>query len=501
MTQVANTAGSTRFTFDNSFARELEGFYVPWKAAQVTRPSLVKFNRELAEELRLDVDALDSGEIANIFAGNEAPEGAAPLAQAYAGHQFGNFVPQLGDGRALLLGEVVDIHGRRRDIQLKGSGRTPFSRSGDGLAALGPVLREYLIGEAMYALGIPTTRALAAVTTGEQVYRETALPGAVLTRVAASHIRVGTFQYFAARGEADNVRRLADYVIARHYPELQNHVTPCLALLESVADKQASLIASWMHVGFIHGVMNTDNMAVSGETIDYGPCAFMDYYDPATVFSSIDHRGRYCYANQPKIAQWNLARLAETLLPLIDSDNDRAISRALEVINRFPEQYERCWLAGMRAKFGLVRDDVGDFALAEGFLTAMQGSRIDWTLAFRYLADAAAGPSGHGEKIRALFSNSAAFDLWHQQWQSRLTQESVTPSERAQAMRQVNPAFIPRNHRVEEALSAAVERSDYEPFDRLLKILACPFNDQPESAAYAEPAPEGSGNYRTFCGT
>jgi uncharacterized protein YdiU (UPF0061 family) len=323
----------------------------------------------------------------------------------------------------------------------------------------------------------------------------------VLTRVAASHIRVGTFQYFAARGEFENVHRLADYVIARHYPELQKHDTPYLALLESVAIRQAALIARWMHVGFIHGVMNTDNMAVSGETIDYGPCAFMDHYDPATVFSSIDHRGRYCYANQPKIAQWNLARLAETLLPLIDSDNDRAISLALEVINRFPEQYENRWLAGMRGKLGLAREDEGDFALAEGFLTAMQGNHIDWTLAFRYLSDAAAGASGNCEKIQALFSNIPTFDLWNEKWQLRLTQESTAPSERAQAMRQVNPAFIPRNHRVEEALSAAVERSDYEPFDRLLKILSRPFDDQPDSDAYAEPAPEGTEHYRTFCGT
>jgi len=498
MTQVASSAGSIRFIFDNSFARELEGFYVPWKAAQVPQPSMVKFNRELAEELRLDVDALDSADSARIFAGNELPEGAAPLAQAYAGHQFGNFVPQLGDGRALLLGEVVDIHGRRRDIQLKGSGRTPFSRSGDGLAALGPVLREYLIGEAMHALGIPTTRALAAVTTGEAVYRETTLPGAVLTRVASSHIRVGTFQYFAARGELDKVQRLADYVIARHYPELQNHVTPYLAMLESVAIRQAALIANWMHVGFIHGVMNTDNMSISGETIDYGPCAFMDHYDPATVFSSIDYRGRYCYANQPKIAQWNLARLAETLLPLIDSDNDRAISRALEVINRFPKQYEHHWLVGMRAKLGLVREETADLALAEGFLAAMEGNHIDWTLAFRYLADAAAGQN---EKIRTLFSNVPTFNPWYDQWQLRLKGEPVAPSDRAQAMRKINPAFIPRNHRVEESLTAAVESNDYEPFDRLLKILLRPFDDQHESAAYSEPAPEGSERYRTFCGT
>ena len=498
---IANTAESARFAFDNTFSRDLESFYVPWKAASVARPSLVKLNRELAEELGLDATALDSDEGAKIFAGNEVPEGAAPLAQAYAGHQFGGFVPQLGDGRALLLGEVVDRNGRRRDIQLKGSGPTPYSRGGDGRAALGPVLREYLIGEAMHALGIPTTRALAAVMTGELVYRESPLPGAVLARVAASHIRVGTFQFFAARGELDKVRRLADYVIQRHYPELQGHPTPCLALLASVADRQAALIASWMHVGFIHGVMNTDNMAISGETIDYGPCAFMDYYDPATVFSSIDRRGRYAYANQPRIAQWNIARLAETLLPLIDTDNDRAIARGSEVVSAFPEQYERYWLAGMRAKLGLAGEDDGDLDLATGFLAAMQGRHIDWTLAFRYLADAASGLSGKEERLRALFADAPAFDLWLGQWRTRLSHESVPPSERAQAMRRVNSAFIPRNHRVEEALSAAVENSDYAPFERLLKILARPFDDQPESAAFAEPAPEGQEPYRTFCGT
>ena len=354
MTHVSHNPAAARFAFDNTYARELEGFYVPWKAAQVARPRLVKLNRELAEELGLDAGALDSEEGARIFAGNETPEGAVPLAQAYAGHQFGGFSPQLGDGRALLLGEVIDRNGRRRDIQLKGSGPTPFSRNGDGRAALGPVLREYLIGEAMHALGIPTTRALAAVLTGEPVFRESALPGAVLTRVAASHIRVGTFQLFAARGEQTKVRRLADYVIDRHYPELKGHANPYLALLERVRDRQAELIASWMHVGFIHGVMNTDNMAISGETIDYGPCAFMDHYDPATVFSSIDTRGRYAYANQPKIAQWNLARLAETLVPLIDADENRAIARATEVVQAFPEIYERHWLKGMRAKLGLV---------------------------------------------------------------------------------------------------------------------------------------------------
>jgi serine/tyrosine/threonine adenylyltransferase len=501
MTQVANNTRSARFAFDNTFARELEGFYAPWKAEQVAQPSLVKFNRELADELGLDADALDSEEGAKIFSGNQAPEGSNPLAQAYAGHQFGGFVPQLGDGRALLLGEVIDRNGRRRDIQLKGSGRTPFSRSGDGRAALGPVLREYLIGEAMHALGIPTTRALAAVMTGERIYREMPLPGAVLTRVAASHIRVGTFQYFAARDEFDKVGRLADYVIERHYPELRGSSTPYLALLASVSDRQASLVSRWMHVGFIHGVMNTDNMAISGETIDYGPCAFMDHYDPATVFSSIDSRGRYCYANQPMIAQWNVARLAETFLPLIDTDNDRAIPLATDVINAFPEKYERYWLAGMRAKLGLVSDDAGDVDLATGLLTVMQGRNIDWTLAFRYLADAASGLSEKDKRIRALFADAPEYDRWHEQWQTRLSRESVAPSDRAQAMRRANPAFIPRNHRVEEALGAAVDHADYEPFERLLKILAFPFDDQPEFDAFAEPTSPGQDRYRTFCGT
>jgi uncharacterized protein YdiU (UPF0061 family) len=498
MTHVANNSAAAGFVFDNSYARELEGFYVPWKAAQVARPTLVKFNRELAQELGLDADALDSEEGARIFAGNETPEGAAPLAQAYAGYQFGGFVPQLGDGRALLLGEVIDRNGRRRDIQLKGSGPTPFSRAGDGRAALGPVLREYLIGEAMHALGIPTTRALAAVLTGEPVFREAALPGAVLTRVASSHIRVGTFEFFAARGEQAKVRRLADYVIDRHYPELKADANPYLRLLDRVRDKQAALVARWMQVGFIHGVMNTDNMAISGETIDYGPCAFMDHYDPATVFSSIDTQGRYAYANQPRIAQWNLARFADTLLSLIDADRNRVISRATEVVNAFPEQYERHWLKGMRAKLGLVSEEEADLNLATGFLTAMEGKKVDYTLAFRYLADAVLGRE---EPLRALFADPSAYDLWSGHWRARLAREAMPPLVRAQAMRRANPAFIPRNHRVEEALSAAVERADYAPFETLLNILSHPFDDQPEFAAFAEPAPEGRGCYRTFCGT
>jgi uncharacterized protein YdiU (UPF0061 family) len=495
MEQAPDNTADPLFAFDNTYARELEGFYVPWKAAQVARPRMIKFNRQLAEELGLDVDALDSDEGARIFAGNEIPEGAVPLAQAYAGHQFGGFVPQLGDGRALLVVEVIDRYGRRRDIQLKGSGPTPFSRAGDGRAALGPVLREYLIGEAMHALGIPTTRALAAVVTGESVYRECALPGAVLTRVAASHVRVGTFQFFAARGEQEKLARLADYVIDRHYPELKSQANPYLGLLERVCDKQAALVAAWMHVGFIHGVMNTDNMTISGETIDYGPCAFMDHYDPATVFSSIDTQGRYAYANQPKIAQWNLARLAETLLPLIDEDTNRAIGRATEVVNGFSGHYERYWVRGMRVKLGLFNEEEADLNLATEFLTAMEGNNVDYTLAFRYLADAALGEH---ERIRGLFADPSAYDRWSGHWHARLSREAVAPLERSPAMRRANPAFIPRNHRVEEALSAAVEHDDYAPFERLLKILARPFDDQPEFTAYGEPPPEGQGHYRTF---
>ena len=495
MTHVSNNAAAARFLFDNTYARELEGFYVTCKAAQAARPRVVQINSELAEELGLDAGALDSEEGARIFAGNETPEGAVPLAQAYAGHQFGGFSHQLGDGRALLLGEVIDRNGRRRDIQLKGSGPTPFSRAGDGRAALGPVLREYLIGEGMHALGIPTTRALAAVATGEPVYRETALPGAVLTRVAASHIRVGTFEFFAARGEQTQVRRLADYVIDRHYRELKGDANPYLGLFERVCDRQAALIASWMHVGFIHGVMNTDNMAISGETMDYGPCAFMDHYDPATVFSSIDTQGRYAYANQPRIAQWNLARLAETLVPLIDADGNRAIARATEVLNAFPEQYERQWLKCMRAKLGLVSEDEGDLNLATGFLAAMEGKKVDYTLAFRYLADAALGQE---EPIRALFADASAYELWSGHWRARLAREAAAPVARAKAMRRVNPAFIPRNHRVEEALSAAMERDDYAPFTTLLNIVSRPFDDQPEFATFAQPAPEGRGRYQTF---
>lgn len=467
------------FDFDNTYARELEGFYAPWNAATVPAPKLVQFNRSLALELGLDVEALTNG--AAIFAGNVVPPGATPLAQAYAGHQFGGFAPQLGDGRALLLGEVIDRHGRRRDIQFKGSGRTPFSRGGDGKASLGPVLREYVLGEAMHALGIPTTRALAAVTTGESVFRERPLPGAVLTRVAASHIRVGTFQFFAARGETDKVRQLADYAIARHYPEAAAASNPYLAFFEAVRDRQAALLARWMLVGFIHGVMNTDNMAISGETIDYGPCAFMDRYDPQTVFSSIDRQGRYAYGQQPLIARWNLARLAETLLPLLHADPNTGIALASEAVNAFTDRYDAHWLAGMRAKLGLTGPPMPeDLALANGFLEVIQG--VDYTLAFRSLSSVARDDDA-----------SLPYQRWAAEWRRRPVD--------AEAMNLANPLYIPRNHQVEAALSAAVEHEDLAPFEALLAVLEHPFTERPGLETYTRPAPGGNDGYRTFCGT
>ncbi len=491
------------FAFDNTYARELEGLYVPWQATQAPQPVLVKLNRELAEELGLAAAALDATAGALLFSGNHTPPGAATIAQAYAGHQFGGFVPQLGDGRALLLGEVIDKHGRRRDIAFKGSGRTPFTRGGDGKAALGPVLREYLIGEAMHALGIPTTRALAAVTTGEDVLRERVLPGAVLTRVAASHIRVGTFQFVTARGDDALLRRLADYVIRRHYPELDGQDTAYLGLLRAVCERQAALIARWMLVGFIHGVMNTDNMTLSGETIDYGPCAFMDRYDPTTVFSSIDERGRYAYVNQPLIAGWNLTRLAETLLPLLDEDQDRAVAQAMEVLGTFQQRYEHYWLQGMRQKLGLARVAADDLALATDFLATMQGQGVDYTQAFRRLSDAAAHTGSAADTdLRKLYADDTALKAWLLRWRSRLESEPGDPAQRVLAMRAVNPVYIPRNHKVEEALDAAVERGDYAPFEKLLAVLKRPFDERKDLAAYAEPATaRESAHYQTFCGT
>ncbi|MFZ4289194.1 protein adenylyltransferase SelO [Variovorax sp. HJSM1_2] len=492
------TVTPASFPFDNTFARSLDGFFVPWLPERVPAPAMVKLNHALATELGLDAGALDSPEGAAIFAGNQVPEGATPLAQAYAGHQFGGFSPQLGDGRALLLGELIDVFGQRRDLALKGSGRTPFSRGGDGKAALGPVLREYLMGEAMHALGIPTTRVLAAVTTGEQANREGLPPGAVLARVAASHIRVGTFQYFAARGDTDKLRQLADYTIARHDPAAAQADNPYLALLVGTSQRQAALIAQWMAVGFIHGVMNTDNMTLSGETIDYGPCAFMNQYDPSTVFSSIDHHGRYAYGNQPPIAQWNLARLAEALLPLVDADRDKAVAAVTKVLHSFPVLYEQRWLALMRQKLGLEAAQEDDLTLVNDFLALLQAQGVDFSQAFR----------GLGEDVdsrahaRNLFIDLAAFDAWTSRWHRRLAKEVATPGSRAGAMQQVNPVYIPRNHKVEEALAAAVERRDFAPFEQLLTVLSQPFSTRVEWAEYAQPAtPAQALGYQTFCGT
>jgi uncharacterized protein YdiU (UPF0061 family) len=491
---------SVIFAFDNSYARLPEHFFARVSPTPVARPSLVRVNQELALELGLDPDWLAGPDGVAMLSGNRLPDGAEPVAMAYAGHQFGQFVPQLGDGRAILLGEIVGRDGVRRDIQLKGSGRTPFSRRGDGRAALGPVLREYIVSEAMAALGIPTTRALAAVTTGEPVRREELLPGAILTRVAASHIRIGTFQYFAARNDTEAVRRLADHVIARHYPELAGAENRHLALLEAVIARQAELVGKWMLVGFIHGVMNTDNMSISGETIDYGPCAFMDAYHPLTVFSSIDHHSRYAYGNQPGIAQWNLARLAEALLPLLAEDAERAVSLAQEALSRFPERFEAPFHAGLTRKLGLASGREGDVTLARDLLSIMAANQADFTLTFRSLAEAAAGREGE-DAFRALFADSASVDDWLARWRQRLSEEAGDGEARRSAMHTVNPMYIPRNHRVEAMIEAATERQDYTLFVALLTVLRAPYENQPELADYAlSPQPEERVR-ETFCGT
>ena len=458
---------------------------------------MLQFNHALAKELDLDPAALDSDAGLAIFSGNAIPEGAEPLAQAYAGHQFGGFSPQLGDGRALLIGEVIDTHQRRRDIQLKGSGRTPFSRGGDGFAAVGPVLREYLIGEGMHALGVPTTRALAAVATGKHVYREIALPGAILTRIAASHIRVGTFQYAGARGDILKVRELADYAIQRHYPDTSDAENPYLAFFAAVADAQAALVARWMNIGFIHGVMNTDNMTISGETIDYGPCAFMDKYAASTVFSSIDQYGRYAYANQPEILTWNLARLAETLIPHVDTKKERAIELLTETIECIQPLYESYWLSGMRSKIGLTTEDILDEELINDLLKIMEAGQADFTLVFRRLSKTLQGDS---DAVRNLFKEPDAFNGWAVRWQKRLEQEDIVAETTAQAMDRVNPIYIPRNHKVEESLAAAFNQ-DITPFTKLLEVVTQPFDEVAGNEAYAEPAPATNRRYQTFCGT
>lgn len=485
--------------FEHTYAALPPRFHAPVKPTTVANPQLVVFNRSLAEELGLDPNLIEP-QAAAMFSGNELAEDSTPIAMAYAGHQFGNFVPQLGDGRAILLGERKDRDGVLRDIQLKGPGRTPFSRGGDGRAAVGPMLREYLISEAMHALGIPTTRSLAVVTTGEQVFREHVLPGAVLTRVAASHVRVGTFQYFAARGDQEAVQTLLDYVIDRHYPEVRGADVPALAVLKAIAERQAALIADWMRVGFIHGVMNTDNMALSGETIDYGPCAFMDKYDPNTVFSSIDHGGRYAYVNQPGIAQWNLARLAETLLPLIDADADKAVSLATEVVVGFVDRFNILFIERMRRKIGLVSTEEGDADLIKQLFAAMQHAEADFTLTFRRLSLIAQTPDQHAP-LRELFAETTEIDNWLRDWQTRLARDPQSVRERVETMRLANPEFIPRNHRVEAALDAASERGDLEPFRQLLGILQRPYEQQPAVADYALPPEPSDRVFKTFCGT
>jgi uncharacterized protein YdiU (UPF0061 family) len=466
----------------------------------VAAPGLIKLNQALASDLNLDLSGLDAPALAKLFSGNVLPLGTVPIAMAYAGHQFGHFVAQLGDGRAILIGEMRDRAGLLRDIQLKGCGRTPYSRSGDGRAALGPVLREYLISEAMHALGIPTTRSLAAVTTGESVQRETTQPGAILTRVAASHVRVGTFEYFAARGDVAGTKILADYVIDRHYRLSAHDKSPYLALLKQVVSRQAALVARWMNVGFIHGVMNTDNMAVSGETIDFGPCAFMDTFDPATVFSSIDERGRYGFANQPNAALWNLARFAETLLPLIDADTQRAMGVATEAIETFETLFKDCWLDGMRRKLGLSTSEQGDRQLAEDWLQAMQRNQADFTLSFRALCAAARDPQGDA-MARGHFVNAGDYDEWAQRWRARMSREATTLNLRVESMQQANPAYIPRNHRVEQVIVAAVERNDFAPFEELSQVLTAPNVARAAFARYANPPQPAERVLQTFCGT
>ena len=490
-----------RFAFDNSYARLPDRFFVRIAPTPVSAPRLVRLNARLARELGIDPDALATPEGVAMLAGNRVPDGAEPLAMAYAGHQFGNWAPQLGDGRAVLLGEVNDRAGARHDIQLKGAGRTPFSRRGDGRAVLGPMLREYIISEAMAALGIPTTRSLAVVTTGEQVLREGLLPGAVLTRVAQSHVRVGTFEFFANRGDAEAVRTLADYVIARHYPAAAATDQPYRTLLDAVIARTARLIAGWQLIGFIHGVMNTDNMSIAGETIDYGPCAFMDSYDPATVYSSIDHAGRYAYGNQPRIAHWNLARLAQALLPLLGDDEDAAVASAQTAIDAFPAHFEAAYLAGLRRKLGLHEAREEDAALAQELLDRMAENHADFTLTFRRLSDAAGGDPEGDTAVRSLFDDPAAFDTWASRWRQRLAQESRRPAERQAAMRAANPAFIPRNHRVQAVIVAAEQLADFAPLEELLTVLSAPYDDQPAFAPYANPPRPEEVVQQTFCGT
>ena len=490
------TADGTLFDFDHSFARELQGLYEPWHAASVPAATLLELNEPLTVELGVDPAALRTPAGVSALVGNTDATAAQSIAQAYAGHQFGNYSPRLGDGRALLLGEVFDIAGNRFDVHLKGSGRTPFARGGDGRAAVGPMLREYVMSEAMHALGIPTTRALAVVSTGEQILRGTELPGAVLVRVASSHLRIGTFQYAAATGDADLLRRLADYAIERHHPDLVGSDERYRSFYERVVSAQAELVAQWMLVGFIHGVLNTDNVTIAAETIDYGPCAFMDEFDPATVFSSIDHAGRYAYGNQVQITQWNLARLGETLLPLLAADVDVAVELATEVLAGFAEHYGAAFSAGVLRKLGLG-DDVADESLVDDWFRMLHQQSVDLTSAFRSLSAAVRGAI---DVARALFRDTAAFDGWMQRWRSEWSRQSLEPEAIARGMDAVNPIHIPRNHLVEAALAAATG-GDLAPFDQLVEVVRDPYVERPGAERFAQPAPRDFGPHQTFCGT
>jgi uncharacterized protein YdiU (UPF0061 family) len=500
------TSPSVPMKFDNTYARLPERFYARVNPTTVSAPTLIQLNVGLALELGLDPDQLARPEGVAALAGNSIFEGSEPIALAYAGHQFGHFVPQLGDGRANLLGEVVDRHGKRFDIQLKGSGPTPFSRRGDGRAALGPVLREYLVSEAMAAMSVPTTRALAALITGDRVFRETLLPGAILTRVAASHLRVGTFQYFAAQGDVEAVTILARYAMERHYPEALQSPQPTLAFLNGVIARQARLVAQWMLLGFVHGVMNTDNTSISGETIDYGPCAFLEAYDPAMTFSSIDERGRYSYSNQPYAMQWNLSRLAETLLPLLTHETgseEAALAAARSSLESFMPQFETARLDGFRRKLGLMDQLEGDAEIVQDLLTRMAAQKADFTLTFHGLIAAASQRDGAVEDggVRERFSDPTAYDAWHKTWRSRLARESSSEEDRAATLRTANPHYIARNHLVEAAIEAATNRQNFQPFEHLLKVVTSPFADMVEFEDFAAPALAEELIHQTFCGT
>lgn len=503
MCMSTSAAPLLQIPFDNSYSTLPDRFYARVNPTRVAAPRIIRVNDELARSLGIDPVALCSNAGAQFLSGNVVADGSLPLAQAYAGHQFGNFVPQLGDGRANLLGEIVTPDGKRYDIQLKGAGPTPFSRRGDGRAALGPVLREYILSESMAALGVPTTRALAAVTTGEVVYRETPQPGAVFTRVASSHLRVGTFEFFAARQDLDGLRVLAQYAIDRHYPEAAGNAQPLRALLDGVVGRQARLVAQWMLLGFIHGVMNTDNTSISGETIDYGPCAFMEAYEPAKVYSSIDHRGRYAYSNQPAAMHWNLCRLAETLLPLLVQDGateDQALEIAQASLAGFVPQYEAAFASGMQAKLGLTGSHAEDHVLVADLLACMARNQADYTRTFRLLCDAAADRAAL-PAVAALFRSPMELLEWAERWHARLALEARGAEERTAAMKQVNPAIIPRNHQVQKVIDAAVERQDFDPFKLLLSATADPFADRAGMDAYLLPATPEQCVLQTFCGT